>query len=181
MSRRMHLLNAVMAIVLAMPGIAGAQAAAVPRIGVVSFNKLMQQSPQAAVVRKAIYDEFGPRQRDLVAKQKELKERAAKLEKDSPVMGAEERSNAEKKIRDDERDLSRRASEFQEDANVRQNEAVSKIQQELVKEVAAFAKQNGYDLIIGDGVIYAAASMDVTEQVITSIEAGVKGKAAVKP
>ena len=180
MSRRMHLLQAAMAIVLAMPGIVGAQAAG-PKIGFVSFSKLMQQSPQAVVVRKAIDEEFGPRQRDLVTKQNELKERQAKLDKDGPVMGAEERRNAESKFRDDERDLARRASEFQEDANVRQNEEVSKLQRELLKEVQAFAKQNGYDLIIGDGVIYAAPSIDVTAQVMASLEASFKSKAAGKP
>ncbi len=78
--------------------------------------------------------------------------------------------------------ISRGASnEFQEDVNVRQSEAVSKLQREIVTEVQAFAKQNGYDLVIGDGVLYATANLDVTAQVLASMEASFKSKAAGKP
>ena len=92
-------------------------------------------------------------------------------------MGAEERRNAESKYRDDERDLDRRLNEFQEDFNVRRNEELSKLQRDLLKEVQAYAKQKGYDLIVGDGVLYAAQSIDVTAQVLANVEATYKAKA----
>ena len=106
---------------------------------------------------KALENEFSPRQRDLLAKQNEMKDRQAKLQKDVQVMGAEERRSAESKYRDDERDLGRRLNEFQEDFNVRRNEEISKLQQDLLKEVQAFAKQKGYDLIVGEGVLVCCA------------------------
>lgn len=164
-----------------LPAGASAQSAPAPKIGVVNFARLIQDSPQAKVTLKALEDEFSPRQRDLVAKQNELKDRQAKLQKDSPVMGAEERRNAESKFRDDERDLGRRQNEFLEDFNVRRNEELSKLQRELLKEVQAFGKQRGYDLIVGEGVLYAAQSVDLTAQMLEAIEAAYKNKAAGKP
>jgi outer membrane protein len=164
-----------------MPAGASAQAAPATKIGVVNFAKLIQDSPQAKVTLKALEDEFSPRQRDLVAKQTELKDRQAKLQKDSPVMGAEERRNAESKFRDDERDLGRRQNEFLEDFNVRRNEELATLQRELLKEVQAFGKQRGYDLIVGEGVLYAAQSIDLTAQLLEAIETSYKNKAAGKP
>jgi len=179
MSRRMQLWPALLSLVLLAPCVAQAQAAAGIKIGVVNFARLIQESPQARITLKALEDEFSPRQRDLVAKQNELKARQEKLQKDAQVMGAEERRNAESKFRDDERDLGRRLNEFQEDFNVRRQEEINKLQRDLLKEVSAFAKERGYYLIVGDGVLYAAQSVDLTPQILAAIDA--KGKPAGKP
>ena len=96
-------------------------------------------------------------------------------------MGAEERRNTESKFRDDERDLARRLSEFQEDFNVRRNEEISKLQRDLLKEVQAFAQQKGYDLIVGEGVLYAGQNVDLTAQILSNVDASFKAKGAGKP
>ncbi len=183
MTRRFSVLRTLLVLTLLVPGLAAAQAAPGLKIGVVDFARLMKESPQAEATLKALEDEFAPRQRDLVAKQNELKDRQAKLQKDAAVMGAEERRNAESKFRDDERDLGRRFNAFQEDINVRRNEEIGKLQVELLREVQAFAKQRGYDLIVGDGVLFAAQGLDLTAQILSSVQAGYKGKsgAPAKP
>lgn len=181
MRRLTNHLAALLACAALAPGLALAQAAAPLKIGVVNFPRLIQDSPQAKIVLKALEDEFSPRQRDLLAKQNELKARQDKLQKDSQVMGAEERRNAESKFRDDERDLGRRLNEFQEDFNVRRNEEINKLQRDLLREVNAFAKARNYDLIVGEGVIYASPTVDLTSQILANVEASFKGKAAGKP
>jgi outer membrane protein len=159
-----------------LPAFAAAQSAGALKIGWVNVARLIQESPQARAIQKALEEEFSPRQRELVAKQNELKDRQAKLQKDLEVMGAEERRNAESAFRSDERDLARRQNEFLEDFNVRRNEEIGKLQRELLKEVQAFAKQRGYDLIVGEGVLYATQAVDVTQQVVEALEGGFKGK-----
>ena len=177
MTKRTQLLPAVALLALLVPGLALAQAAAPIKIGVVNFARLIQESPQAKTTLKAIEDEFSPRQRELAAKQAEMKDRQAKLQKDGQVMGAEERRNAESKFRDEARDLERRLNEFQEDFNVRRNEEINKLQRDLLKEVQAFAKQKGYDIIVGDGVLYASQGVDLTAQILANVEATYKSKA----
>jgi outer membrane protein len=181
MTRTKGLLLGLLACAVLTPGAASAQAAPGIKIGVVNFARLIQDSPQAKVTLKALDEEFSPRQRDLVAKQNELKARQEKFQKDAQVMGAEERRSAESKFRDDERDLGRRMNEFQEDFNVRRNEEINKLQRDLLQEVSAFAKQRGYDLIVGDGVLYAGQNVDVTAQILAAVEASFKNKTAGKP
>jgi outer membrane protein len=183
MSRRIHLITAIAVCALLAPGAIFGQAAGGLRIGVVDFNRLIKESPQAKTMQKALEDEFAPRRRDLAAKASELKDRRAKLEKDVQVMGADERRAAESRYRDDERDLGRRQSEYEEDVNVRGNAELGKLQEAVLREIAAFAKQKGYDLIVGPGVLYAAQSVDLTSQILVSLEANAKGPvpAASKP
>jgi len=181
MSRGMHLMSVIAACALLAPGVVFAQAASGLKIGVVDLNRLIKESPQAKVMQKALEDEFAPRRRALAAKATELKEQRTKLEKDMQVMGAEERRAAEARYRDDERDLGRRQNEYEEDVNVRGNAELGKLQEAVLKEIAAFAKQKGYDVIVGPGVLYAAQNVDLTAQILASLEANSRNAAAGKP
>jgi outer membrane protein len=172
----MHRLAAILLCGLMTPGVVAAQTTGALKIGWVNVARLIQESPQARAIQKALEEEFSPRQRELVAKQNELKERQAKLQKDLEVMGAEERRNAESAFRNDERDLGRRQNEFLEDFNVRRNEEIGKLQRELLKEVQAFAKERGYDLIVGEGVLYAGQGIEVTQQIVEALEATSRNK-----
>lgn len=101
--------------ILAVPSVAQAQTAKPLKIGFVNVQRLLIESPQANAANRALENEFAPRQRDLVAKQKSFKDRADKFQKDGAVMGADERRNTENDLRRDERDLQRQAEELRED------------------------------------------------------------------
>ena len=70
------------------------------KIGVINFQALMEGSPQFREVMESLAGEFQPRQREAVAKSKELEELTAKIQKDAAVMGASERASAEKDFRE---------------------------------------------------------------------------------
>jgi outer membrane protein len=153
------------------PGEAVAQAAGGLKVGFVNVARLLVESPQANAANKALENEFAPRQRDLIAKQNALKDRADKFQKDAAVMGADERRNAENDLRKDERELARQAEELRDDLNIRRNEAFGKLRVDLLAEVENFARQNGYDIILSDGVLYVSQPMDVTAQVLQALQA----------
>ena len=101
------------------------------KIGVVNVARLLQESPQAQAASQALENEFAARRRELEAQQKDLKAREDKLQKDGAVMAAAERSNAEKTLRDGQREFARKQNEFLEDLNVRRNEVLGFIKQGL--------------------------------------------------
>jgi outer membrane protein len=141
------------------------------KIGYVNYQKLLEESPQAKSAAGVLETEFGPKQRELVNLQKSLKDKADKLQRDGAVMSEAERGKVEREVRDGERELSRRANELQEDINLRRNEEIGRINRLLLGEVQGFAKANGYDLVLSDGVVYAAEGMDVTAQMIAALKA----------
>jgi outer membrane protein len=165
-------------------GIALAGAIAFPasaqefKIGVVNIPVLMERSPQTKAAMDALQEEFAPRQREYLAKQKEYEELAAKVQKDVAVMGETERRNAEKNLRDLQREVTRLQSEFREDLNLRQNEELGLLQRSLLKEVQDYAEQEGYDLVVGDGVLFASKTVNITEQVLRAVEANFQATGA---
>ena len=141
------------------------------KIGVVNVPALMANAPQAAAVTDALTAEFQPRQREIVAKQKELEELTEKVQRDLAVMGETERRNAEKDVRELQREVSRLQNEFQEDLNLRRNEELGILQRALLKEVQEYAQSAGFDLVVGDGVLYASSAVNITENVLRAMEA----------
>ena len=174
---KQHVVTAVVAI--AMAGVFAMPAAAQEmKIGVVDLQALIRNAPQTKVTMEALQEEFAPRQREFEAKSKEYEDLAAKTQKDLAVMGETERRNAEKDLRELQRDLARIQSEFQEDFNLRQNEEIGKLQRAMLQEVQGYAEQQGYDLIVGDGVLYVNAAVNITDDVLRAVEANYQATSA---
>lgn len=150
------------------------------KVGVVNYNRLLQDSPQAQVSLEAIRTEFAPRERDLQNAATQLKAREDKLQKDAATMTEIQRSAAEKELRDGYRDLQRKQAEVQDDFNARRNDEMARLQRTLLEEVHAYAKAQSYDLVLAEGVIYAADSIDITTAILTALQAK-RPAAAAKP
>lgn len=157
--------------------LASAQAQA--KIGVVSVARLLQEAPQAQAASAALENEFAARRRDLENTQRDLKAKDDKLQKDGATMAESERRNAEKFLRDGQRELARKQNEFMEDLNVRRNEALGQLQRTVLQEVQGYAKSAGLDVVVADP-LYASPSVDITAQVLSALQAK-GGKAPAKP
>jgi outer membrane protein len=150
----------------------GAPASAQMKVGFVSVNKILDDAPQAQAASKRIEREFAPRDRSIIAQQKELRAMEDKLVKNAAVMSATERQRQESEIRALRREIRRLRDEFQEDLNLRRSQELSKLQRKVVEVIRKLAESENYDLIVGDGVIYAGKRVDITDKVIQRLGSG---------
>ncbi len=160
---------------LAMP------AAAEIKVGVIDYASLLENSPQAKVVQEALRAEFGPRLQQLAAQEQALKARGEKLQKDVATMTPDQRSKAEKELRDGVRELERKKTEWQDDSNAKRNEEMTKLQRALIEEVRTYAKAQAFDIVIAEGVIYATPTVDITAAVLQALQARGARPAAAAP
>jgi outer membrane protein len=147
-------------------GLVSAQASAEIKMGYVNFQKLLEEAPQTKTAMQGLENEFAPRRRELLTMQNDLKARDEKLQKEGAVMAEADRTKAEKTLRDSQREFSRKAGEFQDDASTRRNEEIGKVQRYLVTEIQGYASAQGYDLVLGDGVFFAKGPLDITANVL---------------
>jgi outer membrane protein len=96
-------------------------------------------------------------------------------------MSEADRLRTEREVRDLELNVNRRFNELQEDLNLRRNEEVGKMQRSLLQEVQAYARTNGYQLIVSEGVLFATEAVDITPQVVAAIKAKAPAAAATPP
>lgn len=157
------------------------------KIAVVDYGRLVEESPQAKTALEAIRTEFTPKQREAENLAASLKTKQDKLEKDQATMSPEQRTRAEKELRDGARDLQQRRAELQDDFTARRNEEMSRLQRALIEEVRAYAKAQNFDLVIADGVIYSVPTLDITPAILSAMQAKAPaakpaaGPAAPKP
>ena len=145
------------------------------------YARLFDESPQAKVVRDALQAEFGPRLQQIVTQENALKARGEKLQKDVATMTPDQRSKAEKDMRDAARELDRKKQELQDDSNAKRQEEMNKLQRSLIGEVREYAKAQNFDIVIAEGIIYATPTVDITAQVLQALNAHAPKPAAAAP
>lgn len=151
--------------------LAGSAAAEeMPRIAFVNTSQVLEQAPQAEAVRKTLQSEFSGRDAELLAEQKKVKALEDKMQRESLTMSEEQQRKLQRDILTQKRELKRSRDEFAEDLNIRRNEELSKMQREIALSIVALAKEQGYDLILENGVIYASQKVDITKEVIERLK-----------
>jgi outer membrane protein len=148
------------------------------KIGVVNAARVLEEAPQMEVARKALENEFAPRDEELVELQKQLRNMEEKLSRDGTIMSDVERRKMEREIRSRKRELKRLQDEFNEDLNIRRNEAFDRIRRKVLEVVNAIGEKEKFDLIVNDGVLYASDRVNITNAVIKQLKEEQKNTAA---
>ncbi len=162
--------NLIASLLLCAGTLGAGPVAAEIRIGFVNAAKLLEEAPQAAAARDNLQQEFAPRDRELVSMQKEIKALEEKLGRDAAVMSETERRNLERDILNRKRDLKRSQDVFREDFNLRRNEELGKLQRLVIETIRTVSKEQKYDLMLTEGVLFASDQVDVTDQVLQRLK-----------
>ena len=145
---------------------------AAPKVGFVDLAKLSERAPQIKAAQSKIDAEFSSREQELIGMQRKLVKLEEKLSKDGAVMSEAERSKLEREILSKRRDLKRSQDEFRDDLNIRKNEMLRQVNVEIGQVIEQFAKQEKYDLILAQGVMYASDKVDITDLILKKLSAG---------
>lgn len=159
-----------MAIVLLAGLIPAAQAAEGSRIGYVDVQYLVDNSPQAQAASSDLETRFGPQQEALQKQKEEFQRLQQKLQKDGLVMSDEERNETEQRLRELKREIERGQKDLREELNIQRNGILSEIHDAVMKSVRNLAEEEGYDLIVGQGALYASDAVNLTDQVLSRMK-----------
>jgi len=140
------------------------------KIGVVDIARVLEESPQADAAREKLQNEFSPREKVLVEEQKKIRDLEERLVRDSAIMSESERTKMERKVISMKRDAKRNQDEFREDLNFKRSEILEGLQRKLVTTIQKYAKDQGYDVLLAEGVIYASDSVNITDDVLKKLK-----------
>jgi len=140
------------------------------RIGFVNMPRIEEEAPQLAAIRKKFQDEFSPREKELVAAQREIKKIEDQLDRNGATMTDTQRNKIERDILAKRRELKRSTDEFREDLTIRRNEELGNLNRQVADIIRDFARAEKFDLILTSGVVYAGDRVDVTNQVLEKLK-----------
>ena len=139
------------------------------KVGFVQVDKILQEAPQTIESNKKLEKEFSSRTDKLKADVKALKERESSFSKDALTMKDSERDTKEKSLSQLRVDVQRKERELREDINIRRNEELGGLQEQINKAVTSVAKAEGFDLVLYNGVAYASEKIDITDKILKSL------------
>lgn len=159
----------VLAVAFALvPVFACAQAPAPARIGYVDMKRLLDNAPQVLAGRQKLEKEFAPRDAALKADEKHLQE----LRDQQQHLGATaaDADTLKREIDALDRSIKRNRDSMRNDLKSRSDQELDKSWREINDAVVAFAREQGYDLIVPSPVVFASPRVDITDQVLERIK-----------
>ena len=136
------------------------------RVVYVNMAKVLEDASQATEASAKLEQSFSPREREIVALQREVRELEERLLRDGQGMTDVTRGGLELDLRSRKRELKRQQDEFREDLNLRKSQELAAIQRLVIDAIQGLAKREGYDLVLSEGVVFASSRVDVTDRVL---------------
>jgi outer membrane protein len=146
-----------------------AVAAAEIRLAVVNISKLVTESPQAASARQKMDQEFSARRKRLEGLQNKILADVEKAKKDAAVMSADQKKKVQEDLVKSQREFAQQQGEYNAEVARREQQELEILRKAILEVVAEVARQNRYDVVLGDGVVYAADSVNITDKVLATM------------
>ena len=140
------------------------------RVGYVNVQYLVDNSPQAKAASEDLEAKFGPQQQELQQQKQEFQQLQQKLQKDGLVMSEGDRAEIEQRLRELKREIERGQKDLREELNIQRNGILSGIHDAVMKSVKSLAEERGFDLIVGQGALYASDAVNLTDQVLARMK-----------
>ena len=142
-------------------------------VGYVDMQRVIEQSKLGQRLQEQLREEFEPRGQALAQEEQEIRQRQQTLERDGPLMSADQVSK-------EEAEIDTRIKAYQEKATALQQE-IMKVQQEKGREIIvpakdsinAIAKKKKVGMVIEpgmSGLLYVDETLDLTSDVIKHLD-----------
>jgi outer membrane protein len=160
------------------PVAALAQTPAATKIGYVDMKRLLDNAPQVVAGREKLSREFAPRDASLKADEKRLDDLRERQQKEGATMATTDADTLKREIDALDRSIKRNRDAMRNDLKSRSDQELDKSWREINDAVVAFAREQGYDIIVPSPVVYASAKVDITDQVLDRLRRQFREKPA---
>lgn len=135
------------------------------KIGYVDLKSVFANTPQAEQIKIRLQEEFAPRIKRLESQDKEIQRLKTQLSRDTAVMSESEQHKLERDITIKTRNAKRYRQDLQEDSDIRGNEEYEILKQSIRDVINVLIADEGFDLLLTQGVFHANKQINITQQV----------------
>jgi outer membrane protein len=140
------------------------------RVGYVDMQRLIDSSPQFITGREALQREFAERDAALKADEAKLVRLEAELKRDGPVLPPADAEARQQQVDALRRSIERTRTKLRDELNTRLREMVDERWNDIHDVVVEYAREHRIDLVVPSPVVYASASIDITDAVLERLK-----------
>ncbi len=141
-----------------------------PRIGYIDMKRLLDNAPQIVASRAALAAEFAQRDRALKEQEAHLADLEATQKRDAAILPKDVADARARELETLSRNVKRLRDRLRDDLNGRADQETSRAWASIQDTVIEYARANGYDLVVQSPVIYASASIDITDEILEELQ-----------
>lgn len=146
------------------------------KIGYVDMSVLINESPQILEANRKLTTEFGDQNDRIKRQQANLSALEKRIQQEGPLMTEDELSKLQERARIQERQVRRAKEDLQDEITIRNSQLVDEVQANLKQVVSQYAKENGYDAILINAILYANDEVDITDEVLAVLRSSYRAK-----
>jgi outer membrane protein len=174
MSRNALFVPILAAVLLAAATAASAQAPAAVKVAVIDVQRIVADST-AGKATVGELETFGKEQSGaLQARREELSTLQRRISEGRLTLSEEALADLERQVEEKEIQLRRATDDAQREFQKRQEQALGRIEGRVMPIIQQIGEEGGYTMIFRkfeSGLVYAAAGVDITDQVIARLDA----------
>ncbi len=140
------------------------------RIGYVDMQRLIDNSPQFIAGREQLTREFAQRDAALKADEARLASLEAELRRDGPLLARDAAAARQAEVDALRRSIDRVRAKMRDELNTRRQQMVDERWNEIHDVVVEYAREHRIDLVVPSPVVYASASIDITDAVLERLK-----------
>ena len=114
--------------------------------------------------------QFAKRKNELEAASESLRQDMERLNRDGSVMSEDDRARLQTRIRERQRELQMRQGQYNDDVAEAEQKEFKRMRADIRGVIDAYAREQGFDLMLGDGVLYATEAIDVTDEILDRLK-----------
>jgi len=131
---------------------------------------LMEKSPQAINAANKMKDEFKGRETKLREQVAAIQTMEKNYKNDSAIMSDDQRKKAEEAIIQSKRKFQFDQKSLKEDVQKRRGQLIQELQKNISGVIQEYGKKNGYDFIFSNGVAFASAAVNITDDILKELQ-----------
>jgi outer membrane protein len=145
--------------------------ASATKIGVIDVQVAITSTAEGKQAAAELQSQFAPRQTELTNMQKQMEDIQTRLRTGQTTLSDDEKARLGREGEQLQRTYQRRSQDAQDDFNEAQREIVDRIGRRMIDVLNKYSRDNGYSIILdrsgqASPVIFAANSIDVTQEII---------------
>jgi outer membrane protein len=159
----------------------GAAAAGAEKVGVIDVQVAITSTSEGKQAAAELQSQFAPRQTELTNMQKQMEDIQTRMRTGQTTLSDDEKARLAREGDQLQRSYQRKSQDAQDDFNEAQREIVDRIGRKMIDVLSKYSRDNGYSVILdrsgqSSPVIFAANSIDVTQEIIRLYDQTYPGK-----
>lgn len=137
-----------------------------PKIGIVLVEKILTEAPQIEAINGEMMKQFGARRDELKGMEEDIKKLQEEYKRNELVMTQDKLDELKNKIVNGIQVFKQKEASLNQDVSVVRNEKLGELQKMIRGIIAKIAEDDGYDIILSDGVVHTSDKYDITGEVL---------------